>query len=303
MVCWRPWLVRLELALLVGLVSVGVGCGGDPGTVDLDESLESTGPDPTSTTGSPGGMSNSATSTSGLPDPDGGSLPPGGGTLDDGAGESSGGVEDTVFGMSDDMPLVADIPDIKHGLLDTSTWVLIEQVRPTTGKATYARDAWFYVQDPTFTEHMGLRVLLPPGDAAPDPTRLVDLEGWVLLDAQGWLLQLDSVVEGGPAEEVPPRQVSVFALNSADAVALDDALVGVTEPSGLVVRRRGAAAGTVIVGGATTRAALLVDLRPFGLDLDLAPGTRLSLLRGVAEIGGPQPVILPRTGDDLVVVP
>lgn len=295
-------MVRVELALLLGLVSVGVGCGGDPNAVDLDESPTSTGPDPTSTTSATSnGATSNATSTSGLPDPDGGSLPPGGGTLD-GAGESSGGVEDTVFGMSDDMPLVADIPDIKHGLLGSSTWVLIEQVRPTTGKATYARESWFYVQDPTFAEHMGLRVLLPPGDAVPDPTRVVDLEGWVQLDAQGWLLELDSVVEGGPAEDVSPRQVSVFALTSVDAVALDDALVEVTEPSGLVVRRRGTSAGTVIVGGTTTRGVVLVDLRPFGLDLDLAPGTRLSLLRGVAEIGGPQAVILPRSGDDLVIV-
>lgn len=289
-------MARLELGLLAGLVSVGVGCGGDPNAVDLDASPESTGADPTSTT-SPTSPT-STTSTTGLPNPDGGPLD--GSTFEGGEG-SSGGVEDTVFGMSDDMPLVADIPDIKRGEIFLNTWVSIEQVHPTTGRATFARVEWFYVQDPAFEEDMGLRVILPPGDAVPSMGRTVDLEGWVHKDEQGWLLDLDWALEGSPAEAVPPRSVLVSTLYAADAGALDDALVEVAEPSGLVVRRRGTSAGTFIVGGVTTRGVVLVDLRPFGLDLDLPPGTHLSRLRGVAELGGPQPVILPRDGDDLVV--
>ena len=237
-------------------------------------------------------------STTGLPDPDGGS--PGASTLDDGWG-SSGGVEDTLFGMSDDMPLVADIPDIKQGLLDVTTWVRIEQIRPISGRAEFGRDAWFYVQDPAFQEYMALRVLLQPGDAMPSPDRMVDLEGWLLTDAQGWLLQLDSAVEGSVSLALPPRQVPVSTLLAADAAALDDALVEVSEPSGLVVRRRGIVSGTLLVGAAASSGAVIVDLRPFGLQLDLPPGTQLSRLRGVAEIDGSRPVILPRRASDLVV--
>lgn len=286
-------MVRLGLGL--GLV---VGCGGDPGADEFDAGSSSgsdAGPGPTSTTA----VMTTTTSTSGSPSPDDG-LPGGGSTLDGGGG-SSGGVEDTVFGMSDDMPLVADIPDIKRGELFVNTWVSIQQVVPTSGRATFARVEWFYVQDPAFEEDMGLRVILPPGDAVPSMGRTVDLEGWVHKDEQGWLLDLDWALEGSPSEAVAPRSVLVSTLYAADAGVLDDALVEVAEPSGLVVRRRGTSAGTVIVGGATTRGAVLVDLRPFGLDVDLPPGTHLSRLWGVAEMGGPQPVILPRDGDDLVV--
>jgi hypothetical protein len=51
-----------------------------------------------------------------------------------------------------------------------------------------------------------------------------------------------------------------------------------------------------------TRAAVLVDLRPFDVEIDLPPGTRLSVLRGVAELGGGgRPVLLPRDSYDIVV--
>ena len=168
---------------------VGVGCGDDP--EDLDASTESTGAEPTTSTTAPPAI----TSTTDLPDPGDGS-PASTTTF---GGGSSGGVEDTVFGMSDDMPLVADIPDIKQGLLGPNTWVWIQQVTPISGRAELEGQAWFYVQDPTFGEHMGLRVRLAAGDAAPSPERAVDLEGWVVTDEQGWLLELDWAAEGGAA--------------------------------------------------------------------------------------------------------
>lgn len=290
-------MVRLGL----GLVAVGVGCGGDLGEEGFETGTESTGAEPAATTTAPT-MPTTDTTTTGttsLPDPDGGGLPDEGLTLDDGG--SSGGVEDTVFGMSDDMPLVADIPDIKRGALDVNTWVSIQQIRPISGRATFARDEWFYVQDPAFEKDMGLRVLLSSGDVVPSLVHMVDLEGWVYKDEQGWLLELDWAVEGSPAAAVLPRSVLVSTLNATDAAALDDALVEVVEPSGLVVRRRGTQAGTFVVGAATKRGVVLVDLRPFDLELDLQPGTHLSRLQGVVEMGGSQPVILPRDGDDLVV--
>lgn len=272
----------------------GVGCGDDP--EDLDASTESTGAEPTTSTTAPPAI----TSTTDLPDPGDGS-PASTTTF---GGGSSGGVEDTVFGMSDDMPLVADIPDIKQGLLGPNTWVWIQQVTPISGRAELEGQAWFYVQDPAFGEHMGLRVRLAAGDAAPSPERAVDLEGWVVTDEQGWLLELDWAAEGGAAQAVQPRSVRISALLATDAAALDDALVEVVESSRLVVRRRGPVAGTVLVSGTTTRGAVLVDLRPFGLadETDLPPGTQLSRLRGVAELDGSAPVILPRSSDDLVVL-
>lgn len=281
-----------RLGLLGGLVCGGVGCGSDPSAVELDTSTESTSADLTTTT-----SSSSTTIGGGSPEPDGGDTTTSG-------GGSSGGVEDTVFGMSDDMPLVADIPDIKHDLFGVGTWVRLEQVVPISGRAELEGAAWFYVQDPTFEEHMALRVLLLPGDAVPSRERMADLEGWVQSDAQGWMLALDWAVEGGAAPAVQPRSVRVSTLVSAAGVALDDALVEVAEPSGLVVRRRGPVEGTVLVSGATTRGAVLVDLRPFGLaaTTDLPPGTQLSRLRGVAELDGSAPVILPRSSGDLVVV-
>ncbi len=224
-------------------------------------------------------------------------------------GDSSGGVEEgggqpTTFGMSDDMPLVADIPDIKRGRVGEGAWIMIEQVRPSTGRAELGGDAWFYVQDPVATEYMGLRVSVLPGDDAPAANRWVDLVGYVSVDDQGgWLLQLDTVVESGVHPGVRPVRVHVSDLTASSAVIYDDSVVELYEPNLLRVTRQGPVAGTVLVGWTpTSSGAVLVDLRPFGLEgLDLPTGTLLSRVRGVAEIGGSRPVILPRTSDDLVV--
>jgi hypothetical protein len=282
------WRALLGLGLVLALV----GCGdeaGVPGSGGEDDASSGT-----------------TTAGGGAHDVDDGGLPPVdtvGTTF--GGGDSTGGVEDTLFGMSDDMPLVADIPDIKRGDVDEGTWVAIEQVRPTTGRASLGRDAWFYVQDPAAEEHMGLRVLLRPGDEVPSGDRWVYLEGYVRLDAQGWLLELESAIEGGMQPAVPARRLRVATLTAPEAIVLDDALVDVADPSALVVTRHGPVPGTVLVGRSTsTSGALLVDLRPFGLDeLVLPAGTHLARLRGVAEIGGARPVILPRSADDLVVAP
>jgi hypothetical protein len=287
MACWRA-MVRL------GLVLALAGCGDEAGVPGSDGEDEAS--DGTTTTGG------------GARDVDGGGLPPAATTTFDsttfGVG-SSGAVEDTLFGMSDDMPLVTDIPDIKRGEVGVGTWVVIEQVRLTTGRASLGRDAWFYVQDPTADEHMGLRVLLQRGDPLPAEDRAVDVEGYVQTDAQGWLLELESAVEGGMQPAVPARRVWLSTLTASNAVVLDDALVDLVDPSALVITRSGTVPGTVLVGAATTSSGiLLVDLRPFGLDEAVLPaGTQLSRLRGVAELAGSQPVILPRGVNDLVVAP
>jgi hypothetical protein len=278
---------------MAGLVLALAGCGGGAGEPH-DEGLGD-------------GAAGGPTTSGGAHDVDVGGLPHDGApmpntTFDDGDGNSSGSVEETLFGMSDDLPLVADIPDIKRGALSVRTWVVIEQVRPTTGRAELGRDAWFYVQDPTAEEHMGLRVLLPPGDVMPSEDRAVDLQGWVLMDAQGWLLELESAVEGSMQPALLPQRLRMATLRSEAGLVYDDALVEVAEPSALVVTRGGPVPGTVLVGAvANSSGAVLVDMRPFGLDLDLPPGTQLSRLRGVAELGGSRPVILPRIADDLVV--
>lgn len=231
------------------------------------------------------------------------------GDSEDWGGGSSGGVEGgggepTTFGMSDDMPLVADIPDIKRGDVPEGTLVMIEQVRPSTGRAELDFEVWFYVQDPTAEEHMGLRVAMPLGDTMPAQASWVDLVGYVDHDEQlGWRLELEVAFEGGQHPGVQAQRVRIAALTAADAGIFDDSVVHVAEPSTLVVTRVGSVPGTLVVGSASgSGGALLVDLRPFGLDDAVPPlGTPLSRLRGVVEIGGPRPMILPRSTDDFVV--
>jgi hypothetical protein len=182
---------------------------------------------------------------------------------------------------------------------------MIEQVRPSSSRASRGRDAWFYVQDPAADKYMGLRVLLQRGDEMPAEDRWVDLVGYVGTDAQGSMLELEYGVIGGMQPAVPARRVSMAALTAFDADGLDDALVDVIDSSALVVTRLGPVPGTVLVGAsASSSGILLVDLRPFELEDFVPPaGTHLSRLRGVAEIGGSRPVILPRGVDDFVVAP
>ena len=281
----------------VGLVLALAGCGGEAGPSGFDAGGEA----PIGGTTTEGG---------GAHDEDEGGLPPTstttyGDTTTWGGDGSTGGVEDTLFGMSDDMPLVADIPDIKRGEVGEGTWVVIEQVRPTTGRASLGRDAWFYVQDPVAQQHMGLRVLLRPGDAMPAADRWVDLQGWVRTDEQGWLLELEEAIEGGRQSPVLARRVRVGKLVSSEAVFLDDALVDVVEPLPLVVTGPGPVPGTLIAGvAALGGGSVLVDLRPFDLEgVQLPVGIHLSSVRGVAELGGSRPVILPRSAGDIVVAP
>lgn len=287
------------MVLAVALVPLWAGCGGDGvhdpsfppegasegttttggGAHDVDGDVPSP---PPATTGTTGTTSWDSTGS---------------------GGGSTGGVEDTLFGMSDDMPLVSNIPDIKQGFVVPGMLVSIEQVLPTTTRASLGRDAWIYVQDPYAEEHMGLRVVLQGSDAAPPEGHAVYLEGFVQHDAQGWLLELEDSLTGGQEPSPQARRVRVATLTAASAVVLDDSVVDVIEPSALVVTRLGPVAGTLLVGAvASSSGALLVDLRPFGLDDAVPPrGTHLLRLRGVVEIGGLRPVILPRSADDLVV--
>lgn len=287
MACWR---VTIGLVLALAGCGDGLGSPGNDGGDDDAVGTAGTVGGPTSTVGEDEGGS-----------PEGSEPDEGNPTL--GGGNSSGSVEETLFGMSDDMPLVANIPSIKRGDVALRAWVVIEQVRPSTSRATLGSDHWIYVQDPYAEEHMGLRVLLQSSDPDPLEGHVVDLEGWILYDAQGWLLELDSMVVGAEEPPVEPAELRVAALRSDDALVYDDALVEVVESSPLVVTRRGPVTGTVLVAAVSnTRATVLVDLRPFDVELDLPPGTRLSVLRGVAELGGGgRPVLLPRDGYDIVV--
>lgn len=285
--------------IMAWALASGLGCGGE---------FEPEGDDDEGTTAE----SASDATSGGARDVEGGGA--GGAPTDDqpttsvGGGDSSGGVEEgggepTTFGMSDDMPLVADIPDIKRGLWGEGSWLSIEQVRPSSGMATLGREQWFYVQDPFATEDMGLRVHVLPGDAFPAQDRWVDLVGFVVIGTQGGPeLQLESVAEGGLHPGVRPRRVRIANLTASNAGIFDDSVVELSEPGGLVVKRRGADMGTVLVGPTSVSGGLiLVDLRPFGLDeIEPAPGTPLLRLGGVAELDGPRPVILPRTSEDLI---
>jgi hypothetical protein len=303
---YRRSMISMMLTMLaVGLAATAVGC--DPAS-DSEGAL-------TAAHGEEGGSAYT-TSAGGAHDVDGGEGGAGrpaststSGTTTastsgtDGESGSTGGVEDTHFGMSDDMPLVADIPDIKRGLWGDDNLVTIEQVRLISGRAELDRDAWFYVQDPVASKYMGLRVTLASGDVMPTGPVFVDLEGYVRYDEQGWQLELQSAVEGGPHAGIRVQRVRIAALTADDAEIFDDSVVDVVEPVPLVVTRLGPEPGTLLVGETpTSSGALLVDLRPFGLEQALPPpGTALSRLRGVVEMEGSRPVILPRNAADLVV--
>jgi hypothetical protein len=287
------FVARLGIVVAWG-VMLALGCGQPSEGTDPEDASSSGSP---ATDTSPGTTTTTTTSTTttttagGLDTWDTWSTTVG--------GDSSGGVEDTFFGMSDDMPLVADIPTIKNGVLD-GAWVVIEQVRPTSGRATLDLRRWFYVQDPLAPAHMGLRVMLRPGDDEPPLGFEVDLEGYVQHDAQGWRLDLESAIVGGAQPSPEPQPVGLATLFAPTGVALDDSVVEVVEPSPLVVTRRGVVPGTFVVAASSSTSTVLVDLRPFGVTQAMpSPGTTLARLRGVAELGGSRPVLLPRSVDDL----
>ncbi|MEM9453211.1 MAG: hypothetical protein AAGF11_03475 [Myxococcota bacterium] len=217
-----------------------------------------------------------------------------------GSDESGSVEEDTGFGMSDDLPLAAHIPDIKKGQVPPNTWIIVEQVPPTTERAAFGDREWFYVQDPLAEAHTGLRIEVTPGMALPEPDRWQDLVGWVRHDAQGWSLELEQSFNGPRHDGLEARPVDMAALHVSTAVELDDTLV---EVSALEDLRVGfwPVPGVVQARDRVSGESVLVDLRPFDLkDLQLMPGTRLRRLTGVVEIGDGRPVVLPRTSDDIV---
>lgn len=225
-----------------------------------------------------------------------------GGSFEEGGGSTGSVDEGTSIGLTDDLPLAVDIPDIQRGELPVGSWVVIEQVPASSGRASLGNHEWFYVQDPLAEAYMGLRVEVIPGDTFPEPERWLDLVGRVREDSNGWLLQLESITEGSIHEGVQARPIDVAALYSSTADELDDALVEVTAPDLLDVVHKIPASGVLVVRDAEGGRTMLVDLRPFDLEyLQLVPGMRLEQLTGVAEINGERPVLLPRTPEDIVL--
>lgn len=140
----------------------------------------------------------------------------------DGSGTSGG----PPVGMDDDMPLVADIPEIQQGLIAIGTWVLLEGVVVTTPRADSDADEGQeqFVQDPEGGPWSGLRVQLPTA-ALVDPTMVgdeVDLVGRVVRRGDYFAVTLSptdpNLVVMGPGTLPPPALVTVaeLSIDSAD---------------------------------------------------------------------------------------
>lgn len=253
-----------------------------------------------------GGSTGTGGRESGARDVDGGegvTTAKSGPSEDDDYGGSTGSVEEgTSFGMTDDLPLAVDIPDIKRGYVAPGTWIMIEQVPAISERAILGNHEWFYVQDPLADAYPGLRVEVVPGAELPAPDRWLDLVGRVREDSYGWVLQLETATEGPMHDGLEAQPVDVAALYAPTAVQLDDALVEVTAPERLTVVQQLPTPGVFVVRDIQGGRSTLVDLRPFDLQyLQLMPGMQLERLTGVAEIGEGRPVVLPRTADDVVL--
>ncbi|MEX1361491.1 MAG: hypothetical protein AB1Z98_00070 [Nannocystaceae bacterium] len=146
------------------------------------------------------------------------------------AGSSGGGGDSTSggppVGMDDDMPLVADIPEIQQGMLAIGTWVLLEGVLVTTPRADSDAEEGqeLFVQDPAGGPWSGLRVQLPAA-ALVDPTVVgdeVDLVGRVVRRGPYFAVTLSptdpDLVVMGPGTLPPPALVTVaeLSIDSAD---------------------------------------------------------------------------------------
>lgn len=135
----------------------------------------------------------------------------------DGSGTSGG----PPVGMDDDMPLVADIPEIQQGTLAIGTWVLLEGVVVTTPRADSDADEGqeLFVQDPAGGPWSGLRIQLPAAELV-DPTMVgdeVDLIGRIVRRGPYFAVMLSAtdpdLIVMGPGTLPPPASVTVAELS------------------------------------------------------------------------------------------
>jgi len=278
----------LRLGLTISLLAIAACVDSTEGPLE-DEGTTSAG----------GSNNDNEEEEGGAPGPD-----PSEGSSTFGPGDSTGGIdENTTFGMGDDMPLVADIRDIKRGLLD-ERFVMIGPVPAISQRATLDGETWFYVQDPTLDEYMGLRITIDQEMDPPDFDHALTLVGTVRYAEAGWTLDLEDVLSSRPHEGVAPIVLEPVQLLGSSAAHYDDALVEIDAEVGLELVEEGKEAGTVMVRDDESGEQLLVDLRPFALDgLPFEPGMRLQRLAGVAEIFEGQVTLLPRSSGDFLLVP
>lgn len=230
----------------------------------------------------------------------------GGGGSFDTLNDDTGGVEDsagsaTTFGMGDDMPLLTSIPDIKQGLIAVDTFVVIREVQPTSGRAFFDDEAWFYAEDITVEEFRGLQVIVD-SEASLNDGRMVDLTGYVRRSEEGWALDLEIVGSGDEHEGAIPRVLTVGDLAASNAATYDDTLVGLSSEGSLELTEEGESPGVWIVRDDGSGESVLLDMRPFGVEgLPLVLGARLEQLVGVVELGEGPAMILPRDASDIVL--
>lgn len=267
---------------------------GDDDDDDDDDNAEGGGPNPTTT-----GVDNEDCQWGldgwgdGNADPDGG--------FDEGGG-SSGGNEGDTFGMDDDFPIAASVPDVQQGLFDLGELVEFSELvvtSPVGASATGAQRELF-VQDPEGGLYSGILVrfdVAPVNEAMLVPGRMVDVVGEVRGQDGHVLIHVlpsgfSTIALGGMTAEPPPEQRFAEELtpDAPDARALDGVLVEILEP---LVTDEEACMGEFVVDD-TVR----VDDR--FTDLPVVPtGEALGAIRGPLTFAGDRYEIAPRTAADV----
>lgn len=231
---------------------------------------------------------------------DGGPLDTNGATLDDGVLDSSGGAEESGFGMDDDMPLVASIPEIKSGTFGIGSYVRIPAAIVTSDPGQPPAGAGFFLQDYAATSFAGIRV----GDAeefSPNPRgETVWLIGTVARDSEGSpFLRPERIEATGLASEPDPLRTELTTVDpsSPDREPLRDMVLEVMNGSGDPMEVLEELEPMVF----TLQPGVVVDLRAFDVAApSLAPGTMLQSVTGILVADGDRSAILPRDAEDIV---
>ena len=226
----------------------------------------------------------------------------GGDSFGDTGGGSTGGAEGDTFGMDDDFPIAAAIPDVQQGTFDLGELVELSQVVVTSpvGNSATGAERELFVQDPAGGLYSGILVRYdqaPVAEAMLVPGREVDVIGEVRGQDGHVLIHLlttgaSTISVGGMVAEPAPIQrfAEELAPDAPDARALDGVLVEILQP---LVTDEEACMGEFVVDD-TVR----VDDR--FTDLPVVPtGQSLEAIRGPLAFGGDRYEIAPRTAADL----
>ncbi|MCH9683877.1 MAG: hypothetical protein K0V04_20765, partial [Deltaproteobacteria bacterium] len=146
----------------------------------------------------------------------------GGDQWSDDSGSLDGSEDGGPLGMDDDMPLVANIPDLQQGLVGSERWVRIEgavMITPPVPTETGAGSELF-IQAPAGGPWSGIRVRYDNRRTPPAVGEVVDVVGFVR-EHNGYylvdLMAVGSITPLGPTALPPATVVTVDDLAVGDA--------------------------------------------------------------------------------------